>query len=343
VRRHLSPARLLIAALALVTAVVAVLFLVPADDTFLFLPDDPHAVEPLIAVEGRRPPADDGGGIFFVDVIVRRPTLIERLLPGLFHDGASVVPEHAINPTGLSDEERRRASLQVMTRSQRIAAAVALREAGFDVTARATGAFVAQVLPDSPAVGAGLRPSDVITEVDGRRIRTLDGLQRALLRRRPGDTVEVAVRRQAETKRFRIELAPSPADRSRGAIGVLVEQAVDVRLPVDVKIEAGNVGGPSAGLAFALGLLEELGRDVDHGRRVAVTGEIHLNGAVGAVGGIRQKTIGAREGGVDAFVVPAGDNAAEARRYADGLRIVPVKTFQQALRALATIPESDQD
>lgn len=341
-RRHLSPARLLIAALALITAVVAVLFLVPADDTFLFLPDEPHAVEPLIAVEDRRPPADDGGGIFFVDVIVRRPTLIERLLPGVFHDGASVVPEHAVNPTGLSDEERRRASLQVMTRSQRIAAAVALREAGFDVTTRTTGAFVAQVLPDGAAAGS-LHPSDVIEEVDGKEVRTLEDLQRSLLRRRPGDTVEVVVRRRTETKRFRLELGPSPAEPSRGFIGVVVEQSVDIRLPVEVKIEAGNVGGPSAGLAFALGLLEELGRDVDHGRRVAVTGEIHLDGSVGAVGGIRQKTIGAREGGVDAFVVPAGDNAAEARRYADGLRIVPVKTFQQALRALATIPESDQD
>lgn len=341
-RRRLSPAKLLIAALALTTVVAAVLFFVPADDTFLFLPDEPHAVEPLIDVKDRGRPDADGGGIFFVDVIVRRPRLIERLLPGVFHEGASVVPEHAINPTGLSEEERRRASLQVMSRSQRIAAAVALREAGFDVTARPTGAFVSQVLADSPAADK-LQPADVIVDVDGQQVRTVQRLRAVLFRKRPGDTVEVAVRRRGETKRFRLKLAPSPDDPRRGVIGVLVEQAVDVRLPVDVKIEAGNVGGPSAGLAFALGLLEELGRDVDHGHRVAVTGEIRLDGGVGAVGGIRQKTIGAREDGVDVLVVPAGDNAAEARRYADGLRIVPVKSFQQALQALATLPPPRQD
>jgi Lon-like protease len=105
-----------------------------------------------------------------------------------------------------------------------------------------------------------------------------------------------------------------------------------------VKIDAGNVGGPSAGLAFALDVLEELGKDVDRGCRVAATGEIGLDGSVGPVGGLEQKTIGAKRAGAKVFLVPAGDNAEEARRYADGLRIIPVRTFQQALRRLATVP-----
>jgi Lon-like protease len=83
--------------------------------------------------------------------------------------------------------------------------------------------------------------------------------------------------------------------------------------------------------------MEELGRNVDGGRKIAATGELFLNGAVGPIGGIKQKTIGARRAGVDAFLVPAGDNAREARKYAEGLRIIPVKNFQQALRALATL------
>jgi PDZ domain-containing protein len=109
---------------------------------------------------------------------------------------------------------------------------------------------------------------------------------------------------------------------------------------VPVTIDAGNVGGPSAGLAFALEVMEKLGRDVDHGHRVAATGEIELDGSVGEIGGVKQKTIGARKAGVDVFLVPAGDNAEEARRYADGLRIVAVQNFRQALSALATLPES---
>ena len=84
-------------------------------------------------------------------------------------------------------------------------------------------------------------------------------------------------------------------------------------------------------------MLQQLGRNVDHGHKIAATGEIYLNGQVGAIGGIKQKTIGARESGVEAFLVPTA-NAATARKYADGLRIIPVKNFQQALHALATLP-----
>ncbi len=324
----------------LAALVVAVLLLVPADGSYLFLPDEPHLVAPLVEVEDGQQPAR-GGAIYFVNVIVRRPTLFERIFPSV-HDGAALVPAEALNPAGLSEQERRRTSLEVMSRSQQVAAAVALRAAGYEVDAEPTGALVARVLPDTPADGR-IRPADVIVAVDGKRVRTLDDLQRRLRPRRPGDEVEVELERDDERKTFRIELAASQREPGRGVIGVLVEQAVDVELPVEVEIDAGNIGGPSAGLAFALGVLEELGRDVDGGLRIAVTGEIELDGAVSSVGGIEQKTIGAREAGVDAFVVPAGDNAEEARRHAGDLRIVPVRTFQQALRALTTLARERQD
>jgi PDZ domain-containing protein len=98
------------------------------------------------------------------------------------------------------------------------------------------------------------------------------------------------------------------------------------------------VGGPSAGLAFALEVMQQLGRDVTHGHSVAATGELTADGAVEPIGGIKQKTIGVREAGADVFLVPAGDNAAQARKEAGDLRIIPVKTFPQALHALATLP-----
>jgi PDZ domain-containing protein len=124
----------------------------------------------------------------------------------------------------------------------------------------------------------------------------------------------------------------------RTIIGVIVDQAAFIKLPLRVKIDAGNVGGPSAGLAFALDVLEELGKDIDHGRRIAATGQIGLDGTVTSIGGIRQKTIGVRNSGIRVFVVPAGENAAEARRYAHGVRILAVRNFQQALHELATLP-----
>jgi PDZ domain-containing protein len=84
--------------------------------------------------------------------------------------------------------------------------------------------------------------------------------------------------------------------------------------------------------------MEELGHDVTHGYRVAATGQMELDGTVSPIGGVKQKTAGAREAKADVFLVPAGDNAQEARRYAHGLRIIPVKSFPQALHALATLP-----
>lgn len=332
--RLFTPGKLLLGAVAVVVAALVLVLVIPDQDSYIFLPDEPHPVLPLISVQNGVKP-DARGGIFFVDVIVKQPSIAERWFPGLFHDGASLVPAHAVNPTGLSEQDRRQASLQMMSRSQRLAAAVALRAAGYRVRVTQQGAFVEQVLPDSPAA-AKLHPSDVIVEIDGERVGTLARLRGLLAAKRPGDRISLLVRRDGEPLRFTLTLAADPSDKDHAVMGVLVEQAATIRLPLKVEIDTGNVGGPSAGLAMALGLLEKLGRDVDHGRRIAATGEIGIDGSVGPVGGLKQKTIGAREAGIQLFLVPAGDNAREASQYAEGMRIAPVKSFQQALQVLAT-------
>jgi Lon-like protease len=129
----------------------------------------------------------------------------------------------------------------------------------------------------------------------------------------------------------------SPSEGGRPIVGIQVEQSADIQLPIDVDIDLAGVGGPSAGLAFALDIVEELRGNVDDGLKVAATGEIELDGDVLPIGGVKQKVIGAQRSGADVFLVPAGDNAAEARRHAGDLRIIPVESFGQALRALATL------
>src|SRR6201984_2991709 len=132
---------------------------------------------------------------------------------------------------------------------------------------------------------------------------------------------------------------PVSRTKSRAIVGFLPEQAADIHLPIRVQIDAGNVGRPSAGLAVALQVMEALGRKVDHGYRVAATGTISLDGSVGEIGGVKQKTFGAREAHADVFLVPsAGDNAGQARRYPHGRRTIPVQRFPQALHALAPLP-----
>jgi Lon-like protease len=332
-RRLFTPVRLAILAF-LVFGLAAYLFVAPSDD-FIFLPDRARPLAPLVEVEGERS-SSDGGGIYFVTVDVRRATRLEEIFPGL-QEGATVVPEAAVQPPGISDQARRRVELREMERSQEVAAAVAFRELGLPVSIEQKGARISQVLPNHPATGK-LRAGDLLLSADGRRVRTPAGLRQVIGRHRPGERVRLSVRRGSRTITVAVKTVGAPDEPARPIIGVLVEQVVDIDLPRKVRIDLGNVGGPSAGLAFALDLLEELGQDIDNGRRVAATGELSLDGSVHSVGGLKQKTIGARRADVDVFIVPAGDNAAEARRHAGDLRVVAVRSFQQALQQLATMP-----
>jgi Lon-like protease len=339
VKRLVTPGRLAAAGLIVLALVVGVLLLAPSSSTYIFLPDRAKPVEPLVEVEGAKA-GTNPGGIYFVDVLVRRATWMERLFPSI-REGSTLVPAHALNPTGITDDARRQSSLRQMTRSQSIAAAVALRELGYKVATTPTGALISAVAPDTPAAGK-LQPADVIVSVDGERVRSPAGLRRLLRRGSPGQTVSLTVRRGSKLEEIELTTAPDPQDRRRPIIGVLVEQAANIDLPISVRIDTDNVGGPSAGLAFALAVMEELGRDVDGGYKVAVTGELELDGDVSPVGGVRQKAIGAERAGVDVFVVPVGENAQEARKQAEDLRIIPVRSFQQALRELATLPPRER-
>jgi PDZ domain-containing protein len=236
----------------------------------------------------------------------------------------------------VGDQQRRRIDLQDMQHSQQVAAAVALRAAGKHVVLRSTGALIDQVAAGVPADGK-LEPDDVITAIDGKRVRDRGDLTAVMATRKIGQTVAMTVRRGKQTLVERMRTVTSGGKSPRAIVGIVVENALDIHLPFPVSIDAGGVGGPSAGLAFALEVLQQLGRNVVHGHKIAATGEIFPDGSVGPIGGIKQKTIGAREAGVDAFLVPAGENAQDARKYAGGLRIIPVESFPQALRALATL------
>jgi PDZ domain-containing protein len=334
VKRRLTPGRIL--ALGLVLLAAALALLVIPSSQYVFLPDPAHPVAPLVTVPGGKDPTR--GGVYFVDVVVRKATLLERLFGGL-HDGADLYPAKAVNPPGVGEQQRRRIDLQDMHRSQEIAAAVALRAAGKKVVLRPVGARVAFVEDGKPAVGK-LEPDDVIVAVNGARVRGPKDVFTRMRKTAVGDSVHFTVRRGKQSLVIPIKTVAADSGPRRPVVGVFLEPALDIHLPFNVRIDAGNVGGPSAGLAFALEVMEELGRDVVHGHRVAATGEIFPDGTVGPIGGIKQKTIGARQAHVDAFLVPAGDNARDAKKHAAGLRILPVENFSQALRALATLGPS---
>jgi Lon-like protease len=333
-RRVFTPAVALTLGAVLVLVVVALEFVSSRD--YIFLPDKAHPVAPLVKVAGGHDPTG-AGGIYFVDVIVRKASLLEQIFGGL-HSGADLRPADDVVPPGISSAQNDQVNAAEMRTSQQVAAAVALRAVGKKVATSEDGALVSDVEPGFPAA-RGLRPTDVITAVDGKPVRSPADVSRLMGGSRIGSTFQFTVLRGG--KRLEVPLTTVAAGRGskRGVVGVLLAPNQSIKLPLRVSIDAHGVGGPSAGLAFALDVLQELGRNVDRGHKIAATGEIFLDGSVGPIGGIKQKTIGAREAGVDAFLVPAGQNAVDARKYADGLRIIPVKNFQQALQALATLPE----
>jgi PDZ domain-containing secreted protein len=327
--RWFSPARLAAVGLFLLGAAAFVLWLAPANGYDIRLVDPAHPVDPVIMVPGEKP-GGAPGPIYFVDVRERPARLLERLLPWTRADGSDLVPAPPIPAT----LERRLGQLD-MTDSQKISAVVALKHLGYKVRASSGGVTVLLVQKGAPAANV-LRPGDVIVSANGRKVASVLALRSLLANKRPGAVVTIAFRRDGKVREATVKTVADLQDSKRAIIGVSASDELTVKLPVRIRFDAGGVGGPSAGLAFALDILEELGRNVAHGKKVAATGALSLDGTVGAIGGVKQKTFGAREAGVDVFLVPAGDNAREARRYAKGLPIVPVKNFQQALQALAT-------
>jgi Lon-like protease len=308
---------------------VVVLWIAPADGYQLQLVDRAHPVAPLVHVKGKR--ATGPGTIYFVDVRERPARLIERLLPWARANGSSLVRSPPIS----SSLDRRLGQVEMLD-SQKIAPYVALKLLGYRVTERTAGVTVLQVENDAPAAKV-LQPNDVILAVDGQAVKTIAELHGVLGRKHPGDRLEIRLRRGNAIRKTTVTTKAADGNSKQAILGIFASDNLQVHLPVQVTIDSQGIGGPSAGLAFALEILQELGRNVAHGRKIAATGELGLDGRVLPIGGVKQKTLGARRAHVDAFLVPAGDNAREARRYADDLRIIPVENVQQALRVLATL------
>ncbi len=335
-RLRVSPISLLLAGATLLAAFVFIAATTSSND-FLFIPDTAKPVAGKVTVEGGHEP-ENGGGIYFVDVSLRKARWLERLLPFLQPDGSSLVPQHAVTPPGESFAEQRAQARVDMDRSEQIAAAVALKAAGYAVETTPTGVLVDGVAIDVPAASV-LQQGDLIVGAAGKPVKTLAQLRAVIAAVLPGNSVALRLRRGGETIERTVETVRSPTESKRAILGIEASEDARIVLPRKVNIDLGNIGGPSAGLPFALQVYQELGKDVDRGLRVAATGEIQLDGSILPVGGLKQKTVGVRQANADVFLVPAGDNAETARRYAGGLRVIPVESFRQALRVLRTLPQ----
>ena len=210
--------RLLIV-VALLAAALAFLSFTNSDH-YLFIPDRARPVDPLIKVAGEKPDPKDanGDGVYMVDILIRKASLLERYFPSIV-SGATLVSGHALNPGGASEEQRAQQSKNQMSRSQEIAAAVALKSLGYDIEITGLGARVDAVSPGRPADGV-LQPGDAVVEANGEPVKSGNGLVKAMKDVKPGDEVELVVIRDDKRMAVTVETVASPDDPKRAIMGI---------------------------------------------------------------------------------------------------------------------------
>jgi Lon-like protease len=285
---------------------------IPDEETF---PTDGELNLLTVSVRGR-PGATPG----WLDII------------GAWFDRArSVVPVEAIFPPGVSDADRDAQTEAAMVDSQQDATAAALVELGYEFPREVT---VAGILAESPAAGV-LVEGDVITEVNGAAVHSVDELREAV--RLNGTEAPATIVVDRDGAEENVEVTPvEQADNIVLGVGVRMQY----EFPIDVELQLDNVGGPSAGMMFALGIIDKLTPGpMTGGEIIAGTGTIDSAGRVGAIGGIRQKLNGADEAGASWFLAPASNCDEVSGHVPDGMRVFAVETLDEARTVVEAVGE----
>ena len=244
----------------------------------------------------------------------------------------AVVPESEICPPGQTQQQTQQQDTQQMVGSQQDAIAAALNQLhiAFD-----TPAVVEQVLRGYPAYGV-LRAGDVITAVDGHAVTSQASLSSLISAHPAGSTLTLTIVRSGHTRQVRVGTELSGGHPVMGVS--VTEPDTHYTFPFDVKISVGNIGGPSAGLMFALGIIDKLTTlDLTGGRFIAGTGVITPSGQVQAIGGIQQKMVAARQAGATIFLAPASNCGDVKGAIPAGLKVVQVGTLGQAVSDLEAV------
>ena len=258
-------------------------------------------------------------------------------IAGWLTKNEAIVPKDTIYPAGETQQQSDAENTQEMTDSQDSAVTAAL--AALDIKPTGSEVVVASVNDGSPASGK-LQPGDVINAVNGTAITGggstgMTAITSAIEKVTPGAQVTFTITRDAKKQSI---TTGSASSGGKAQVGISIES--ENVFPFSVDIQLNNVGGPSAGMMFALGIIDKLTETgLTGGRVIAGTGTIDASGNVGAIGGIQMKTIGARDAGATVFLAPAGNCAEAKANQPAGLELVKVNTLKDALNALSDLRE----
>ena len=260
------------------------------------------------------------GGLTFVEAIA-----------AWFNASDAVVPRELLYPDDVTGEEIRQRGAALFSTAESDAIAAALGYLGIPVT---TEVIVTAVLDETPAE-AVLEPRDRIRAVDGVAVSTPQDVVDAVRAAPIGTTLTLDIERGGDPTAVSITTVDNPDNPGTGLLGITVGNFYTPDFTIDFTLQ--DIGGPSAGLVFAMGIVDKLSDDdITAGAHIAVTGTIDPDGTVGPIGGIRQKLTGARDAGAELFVMPR-DHCAEAEGYVpEGLTVVPVESLDEAITAVTS-------
>lgn len=296
----------------------------------VFSPGSATPVEDSLVIEGTDTYEPTGDILFLTVSVSGRAVPLEVLWGWL--DGDSEVVKEDEYLQGETREEVRELARIAMVESQEVATVVALETLGYEVPISGDGAIVRAVDEERPANGV-LEVDDVIVGIDGQSVDLSTDAVELVRAREPGESVEIEYLRDGETETATIETVEN--DDGLPLIGVSLQtDNLQIDFPVEVEIDTGKVGGPSAGLAFTLAIIDQLSEgELTGGMKVAVTGTMNSDGEVGLVGGVAQKAAAANDAGAALFLVPPGEED-EARAHSGDVAVVAVETIDDALAAL---------
>ena len=321
---------------AFLMAITSVVFAFWRTDQVAVRPGSVEEVPSRLTIAGATvyPPDNE---IALVTVLVSQRLTIWQRIGAEFESGVDIESERTFTGDGTRNELRRLNELRMET-SQQTAVVVALEHLGYEIPRHASGVIVAQAMSGSPAAEA-LERGDVIVGIEGVPAADLRDLAGVLASKDAGQKVVLDVERAGGglAEEVVVELIESPTAPGRALIGVEARERVDIgELPVEIDIDSGSIGGPSAGLALTLGIIDLLTPgELTGERRVAATGTISLDGTVGAIGEVDQKAIAAERAGMDLLLVPISNLGDTLDHVSGNLRVVGVEDLKDALDALA--------
>ena len=297
-------------------------------------PGSARDVSGLVTVKGH-PSYPPEGRIMYTTVSVRERVNAFEALAGWLDPATDVVPEEKVRGQIPADEYRR-LNVEAMADSKTTAQVVALRHLGF--TDLGAGAEIQSVQEGLPASSL-LKPHDVIVAVDGTPVSVAADAVAAIRAHKPGDIVRLGIVR-ADAPPVDVSAPLAAGEEGRPLLGVRMGDKV--KLPFEITIESGRVIGPSAGLAYALEVLEVLTPgELTGGMSVAATGELRSDGVIGPIGGVAQKAVTVERAGAKVFLVPK-EHLAEAEGAAGkGLQVHGVGSFAEALTVLGSLQGSN--